>query len=286
MSETTIHTESCRRLPAAGPLLVAQVRYQLRTMLRTPRAISTGMVLPVLLLILSGTAHGTLSAARLAGLAVLGLTMTAWTTHGIAVVTARETGLLRRWRATPLPAWCYFTGRITATVLVAVGAGAVTIAVGVVVYGTRLGSGGAVAVVLTFAVGALACAATATAVTGLIPTIEAAWPILGLAYLPVVLVSGAIGTVHSQPGWLSTLADYLPVRPMVTAVGSALGHSAGASVISVRDLLVLGLWAAGGLLVATALFRWEPTRSHERRTPRSTGARGCRTERAPSRVAD
>ena len=110
---------SRRRLPSSARLLVAQVGYQLRLLLRTPRALGAGVAVPALLLVLSNPKGGGVPAAHLAGLAVLGVTVTAWVTHGIGLVAAREAGVLRRWRAAPLPSWCYFAGRITATVLVA-----------------------------------------------------------------------------------------------------------------------------------------------------------------------
>jgi len=53
-----------------------------------------------------------------AGRATFGLTLTAWNTYGVRLVAARESGVLKRWRATPLPRWCYFLGRILATALI------------------------------------------------------------------------------------------------------------------------------------------------------------------------
>src|ERR1035437_5399009 len=50
------------------------------------------------------------------------------------LVAAREAGALKRWRAPPLPRWCYFLGRIIATSAVGALAGAVTVAVGVCFY--------------------------------------------------------------------------------------------------------------------------------------------------------
>ena len=43
----------------------------------------------------------------------------AYLSHASGLVVAREDGVLRRWRATPLPSWGYFAGRIVATVLLA-----------------------------------------------------------------------------------------------------------------------------------------------------------------------
>ena len=74
---------------------------------------------PVVLLVTSDARHAHVAVATVAGYSVFGLTMTAFNTHGVRLVAARESGILKRWRATPLPRWCYFLGRIVATVVVA-----------------------------------------------------------------------------------------------------------------------------------------------------------------------
>jgi ABC-2 type transport system permease protein len=253
-----------RRLPSSRRLLVAQVGYQLRLLLRTPRALGAGVAVPALLLVLSNPKGGDLPASHLAGLAALGVTITAWVTHGIGLVAAREAGVLKRWRAAPLPPWCWFAGRICATVLVAVAAAAVTVAIGVARYGTRLDAGAAVGLLVAVGLGALAWAATATALTGIIPSVEGASPILTLTYLPVILVSGIFGSLDSQPHWLTTLAGWLPAQPMIDAAARALQHPAGPPVLPGHDLVVLAGWAVAGLVASLLLFRWEPTRPAHR----------------------
>jgi ABC-2 type transport system permease protein len=263
MAEST-SPGSRRRLPSSRRLLVAQVGYQLRLLLRTPRALGAGVAVPALLLVLSNPKGGDLPASHLAGLAALGVTITAWVTHGIGLVAAREAGVLKRWRAAPLPPWCWFAGRICATVLVAVAAAAVTVAIGVARYGTRLDAGAAVGLLVAVGLGALAWAATATALTGVIPSVEGASPILTLTYLPVILVSGIFGSLDSQPHWLTTLAGWLPAQPMIDAATRALQHPAGPPVLPGHDLLVLAGWAVAGLVASLMLFRWEPTRPAHR----------------------
>jgi ABC-2 type transport system permease protein len=265
MVEATTTAAAARRLPGVGRLLLAQVRYQLRLLLSSPRALGAGVAIPALLLLLANPGRGGVPAPHLAGLAVLGVTVIAWVTHGIGLVAAREAGVLKRWRATPLPPWCYFAGRITATVLVAILAATVTVLLGVARYGTRLDAAAAAGVLLAVALGALAWAAAATAVTGLIPNVESASPILTLTYLPVILVSGTFGSI-GEPRWLTTLAGYLPAQPMIDAAARALQHAAGAPVLAGHDLAVLAGWAVAGLLASLVLFRWQPSRPARRRT--------------------
>ncbi len=264
MTDITVDTRLAP-LPGVGKLLVAQTRYQFRLLLSTPRALTAGVGLPVVLLLVSNATGGSIDIPHLAGLAVLGLSITAWSTHGINLVAAREAGVLKRWRATPLPAWCYFGGRIAATVLVAVMGGAVTVLAGVALYGAPLDARSAVGVLLALALGALAWAAPATALTGLIPNVESAWPIMSLTYLPVVLISGVFGTLGTEPGWLARIARALPAQPLIDAVTRSLQHHA----VPAHDLVVLAAWAGAGLVAALLLFRWEPHRPTQRRAARS-----------------
>jgi ABC-2 type transport system permease protein len=255
---------SRRRLPPSGRLLLGQIRYQLRLLLRTPRALGAGVAVPALLLVLSNPKGGDLPASHLAGLAVLGVTVTAFITHGIGLVAAREAGVLKRWRAAPLPPWCWFAGRTCATVLVATLAAAVTVGIGVARYGTRLDAGAAAGLLVAVGLGALAWATLATALTGIIPSVEGASPILTLTYLPVILLSGVFGSPIGQPHWLTTLAGYLPAQPMIDAATRALEHPAGPPVLPGHDLVVLAGWAVAGLVASLVLFRWEPSRPAHR----------------------
>lgn len=265
MSESTLTAYPAPRLPGALPQLAAQVRYQLGLLVRTPRSLSTGLVLPVLLLVLSDTSRGQLPAGHVAGLATLGVSMTAWTTHGIGLVASREAGVLKRWRATPLPPWCYFVGRIIATVLLATLAGALTVVAGILFFGSAVDIGAVVGSVVVFALGALACAAVCTAVTGFVPNVASAFPILGLTYLPVVLISGVFGSTAAVPHWLATVTGYLPIRPAADAATAALQGGG----VRMESLAVLAAWAVTGLLVALVTFRWEPSRPRQKRAARA-----------------
>lgn len=247
-----------------APALAGQVRYQMLLMLRTPRALVAGLMLPLVLLALRGghqSAHAEI--ALLAGLTVLGVISTAYLTHASGLVTAREDGVLRRWWATPLPRWCFFAGRITATVLLSVAGTVVTVLAGVSFYGVALSSGSAVGLLVTVVLGALTWAILGTAATALIPTSDSAQPLLALSFYPVILLSGVFGPIGDQPGWLTTLVDYLPARPLIHAAVRALEPAAGPALAG-RDLAVLLGWAVAGLLMSVSFFRWHPRRPTRR----------------------
>jgi ABC-2 type transport system permease protein len=256
------------RLPHPARLLAAQVGYQFRLMLASPSALAISVGLPVILLIAGNARHVSDGPAIVAGYAVFGLTMTAWNTHGVRLVSARELGILRRWRAAPLPRWCYFAGRIIATSLFATMAAAATLLAGVWFAGAHLSAGAALALLPVLILGSLAWSAASTAMSSVVPGIGNASPVFLLTYFPVVLISGALGPVSGEAHWLTTLASCLPAAPLIDSVGRALRQ---VPVFDPHDLLVLAAWAVVGLAVASVRFRWEPYRRAQRRAARDSG---------------
>jgi ABC-2 type transport system permease protein len=256
------------RLPGVAELLVHQIRYQAKLLLSNGRAMVIGVGLPVILLITSANSHGHVSNSSVAGRAVFGLTLTAWNTYGIRLVAAREAGILKRWRATPLPRSCYFAARILATTLVSVLAGAVTVVVAVILYHTHLTVDSALGLLIVFVLAAAAWAAAATALTAAVSTVESASPVFILVYFPLVIISGVLGTIN-EPGWLHTLARYLPAQPSINAATSVLRHAPGAPLVPAHDVIVLAAWVVAGLAVALPTFRWEPSRPKQHRTARA-----------------
>jgi ABC-2 type transport system permease protein len=273
MTETPI--TAARRLPSGASLLMAQIRYQSRLLLSSGRGLAIGIGLPVILLVASN-ANSQHTHPNVGGYAIFGLTITAWNTYGVRLVAAREAGVLKRWRATPLPRWCYFVGAVFATALVAVMAGAVTVGSAYLLYGPHFHDGptvhltgqAALAILVALFLGALAWAATATALTSIIPTVESAFPTMIFTYFPVIIISGVLFSI-SEPHWLSTFATYLPAQPLLDSVIRAVHPVPGAPFLPTRDLIVLAAWAVGGLLAAILVFRWEPHRPAKRRTARA-----------------
>jgi ABC-2 type transport system permease protein len=263
------------RLPPTWPLLAAQVGYQLRLLARNPRALFLSLLMPGLLLALrlgrvSHNAHaGAELAAAVAGLAAFGLIATCYLTNATGLVAARQDGVLRRWRASPLPRWGYFAGRVTAIALIGVGSGAVIVAVGVAMAGLHLSAGAALVLLVTFVLGAAAWAAAGTAITALVPTAQGANPVLIFTYLPVILFSGGFGSLNGLPHWLATLMSYLPGEPLIDAAAHALQYTGGGVVpLAGRDLAVLAVWVVAGVLASIRFFRWDPVRpAHARRPP-------------------
>jgi ABC-2 type transport system permease protein len=257
--------------PASGPrgnrrgslrLLAHQVRYEQLSFWRNPQSAIFTFVFPVVFVIIMGALFGGsgkssyfggLSALQyyvptIAALSVLG---SCYSQLAIALATRRQTGILKRVRATPLPAWAYFAGLLAHCVLVSVIDIALIVGVGQL-YGVPLPSRWA-AIMLTLVLGAASFCALGVAVASVISNAEAAPAVAQLVLFPLTFISGTYGPVHSA--LLDRVSGWLPVRPFNDALTGPLTRHAGADW---RDLAVLAAWGVIGAVVAIRRFRWDP----------------------------
>ncbi len=246
-------------------MLAAQTAYQLRLYARSPRVVLYGALSPILLLVLLTAIsdhRGEVGyVGRLtAGMVNLGLLGTCFTTLAASLVASRDAGVLKRLRATPLPTWAHLTGRVLATLVVALLQIAALIGLAVGVYGAeRPGPAAALGIVL----GGVTMSLVGLAVAQFIPRGDAAATLLSGVLLPVVLISGIFFPATDLPGWVATAADLLPV----SHVGAVLEAGFGGAGPDAADLAWVAGWAVLGIAVALRWFRVEPA------APRRTGRR-------------
>ena len=129
-------------------------------------------------------------------------------------------------------------------------------AFGRVVYGAAVPSGATLLRFLTIlVVGAAAFCALAFALTIVIPNADASPPLVNASILPLLFLSGIfIPMGDDTPGWVDVVSGVFPVKPFADAMRAGfLGTS-----FRWTDVLVVGLWGVGGLLVAVRSFDWEP----------------------------
>jgi ABC-2 type transport system permease protein len=253
-------------LPRLPRLLAGQLGYQARLLSRAPRALISAFLLPVLVLTVRHAAKtpGPAADTVTAGAAAFGIIMTGYVTHAVGLMTARNSGILKRLRGAPLPPAIYFTGRIAATTLLAVLAAGVTCLLAVLAFGARLAADAVPAALAGVILGALAWAALGTAAASLIPDASTAQAMLSATALPVVFFSGFFFPLADEPGWLAAIARWLPAQPLADILSQAISGGHGAFSLPARDVLVLTGWAAAAGLIALRIFRWEPARPRHR----------------------
>ena len=135
--------------------LFRQVRYTNKTFWRNPASAFFTFAFPLLFLVIFTTLLGN-SDVRLSadsaetiksstyyvfGMAAFGMISACYTNIAISVVFAREEGVLKRLRGTPLPPGTYLTARVVHASLVRFLLVAITVAFGVVAYGAHVPTG-------------------------------------------------------------------------------------------------------------------------------------------------
>jgi ABC-2 type transport system permease protein len=105
------------------------------------------------------------------------------------------------------------------------------------------------------------------ALSGIIPNADAAPPIVNASILPLLFISGIfIPLGDDAPAWMTTLADIFPVKHFADAMlngflgGYALPNGTHPFTFDWVDVVVVGAWGLGGLVLATRTFSWEPRR--------------------------
>jgi ABC-2 type transport system permease protein len=267
-----------RNLTAAVRLAAHQTRYDLLSFRRDRQARLTTIVLPVLLFVVIASASGgetavvhghrlTLATYLAPGLAALGVVAASFGNLAIEVVAQRESGVLKRRRAHPVPAWVLLAGRTLTATAVALAVTAVLFVVAGNGYGVTVPNAGIPALALTVVVGAAAFAALGYAVSTLIRTTSAAQPVVQLVLFPFYVISGVLVPDDRLPERLRTIAAVFPLQHLAAALRQAADPFGSGLRLAPGHLLVLAAWAAGGFLVAERRFRWLPGGPPPRRRP-------------------
>ena len=249
--------------------VLRQIRYTNKAFWRNPASAFFTFAFPLLFLVIFTTLIGnndvvvggeTMRSATyyVFAMAAFGLISACYTNIAISVVFAREEGVLKRIRGTPMPAGSYLAARVAHAALVGFLLVAITVVFGVVVYQAHFPSGlDILYFVISLTIGAGCFASIGLAITGLVPNADAGPPIINAVILPLLFLSGVFIFIPADaPAWVLWIGRIFPVRHLVQAMqNSYLGLPFHWS-----DVVVMAVWMVGAILVATRTFRWEPGR--------------------------
>ena len=243
-------------------LLWHQVRYEQLSFWRNPQSAFFTFLFPVVIIAIFGALFG--GGARssffrgltplqyyvptIAAVSVLGA---CYSQLAIVLSIRRQNGILKRVRATPLPAWTYFLGLLAHCIVVSAVDVALITAVGRL-YGVPLPTHW-LAIAVTLVLGAASFCALGVGVASLIRNAEAAPAVVQLVLFPLVFISGTYLPINS--GVLSRIAGVLPVRPFNEALMGPFAQHTGFDWAALGVLLA---WGVLGGLIAVWRFRWDP----------------------------
>src|SRR5580693_3699527 len=230
-------------MPDAVILTWRQYRLERHMFWRNPSAAFFNFALPLLFLVAGGIIlHGkqhdlNLLIPAIAGMSVMSTTFTALAYN---IVFLRERGVLKRIRGTPLPTGSYFGGvsmnAVTNTALqiaIIVLAGRAFFGIGWPLHWASL--------IVFVVVGVVCFAALGVAFAHAIPNFESTAAYVNAVFLPVVAISFYVFDSSSAPGFLRTIAEALPLKPLIDGLYGAMVSGAGLG-SQLDALAVIAMW--------------------------------------------
>ena len=251
-------------------LTVRQAGYGLRILSRNPRALVFGVVFPVILLVIFASvfAKGGDESTRFqggeidtdayftAGMIAYAIMFSAFSNTAIALTAQRESGLLKRFRATPVPAWTFIAAQVLrAIALVAVMTTALLL-IAHLAYGVDLSAEGFAELAIFVVLGTAAMCALGVAITAITTTPDSASTVAPFTTVLLAFVSGVFIPTDELPQFLVDVGRVFPLAHLAEGLQAAL--RTGDVHLSGTNVAVLALWGGGGIVVAARTFQWQP----------------------------
>jgi ABC-2 type transport system permease protein len=249
-------------------LTLRQLKTENTTFWRNPAAAFFTFVFPLMFLFIFTSVFGNdeidmagkvikASTYYVGTIAAFSLITACYTNIAMGISFARDQGVLKRVKGSPLPAWCYLAGRIGHAILIGFLLVAIVTIFGAVFYGVEVPTNTMPGLVIALIVGAASFAALAFAITAVIPNAEAAPAIVNFSILPLLFLSGVFFPV---PDWMEIFSSFFPVKPLLDLIADAFNPATTGTGIDIADLAVVAAWGVAGLILAVKYFSWEPRR--------------------------
>lgn len=243
-------------------LALRQVRYENRAFWRNPAAAFFTFAFPLLFMVIFNVLFGGGDAppGRRAAdfftpaIMVFAVITATYTNIAMTVSIARDEGILKRVRGTPLPQWAYLFGRIAHAVLIALLLALIVGAFGALAYGVEVPWSRLPLLLGTMVLGAATFCALGLALSGVIPSADAAPAVVQASILPLLFISNVFFRLDNAPAWLDAISNFFPVRHFADAMIAIYGGNDPSG----TGLAVIAAWGVFGILAALRLFRWEP----------------------------
>lgn len=251
----------------AVALTLFQIRFINKAFWRNPASAFFTFAFPLMFLVIFTALLGG-GEVRLGGRVIHQSTYYVSAMAAFAVVTAcfnniamglsfqRDSGVLKRTRGTPLPSAVFFGAKVVHAMLVALLLVAITVTFGKVLYSAEIPTGASlVQFLVILVVGATSFCALGFAITTVIPNADAAAPIVNATILPLLFLSGIFIPIgDNAPTWITWVARIFPVKHFADGIQAGFLGTA----FHWGDVLVVGLWGLGALMVTLRFFSWEP----------------------------
>ena len=247
---------------------LALVRAHLLAFFRSKQALFWSLAFPLGFLFLFGgiMARGNPRAATFMLPGLLTTMIISGSLFGIAMpmVLAREKGILRRFRVTPIRAGTMILAQGTTAVFQNAITFVLLLTVSRFVFKTEI-AGSLVALAVVFLFGVFSTIPLGLLVGSAAKDMQSAPPIINLIFFPMMFLSGSAFPFALLPEAMKSFARFLPATYIVESLQGVIVRGEGLSLL-IGPLAILTVLGFTGLALSTALFRWEGTEPISKRS--------------------
>ena len=247
-------------------LALREVAYTNRSFWRNPAAAFFTFVFPLVFMVIFNVIFGGQTSADgytaadffTPGIIVFSVVTATYTNIAMSAVFARERGILKGIRGTPLPAWAYLFGRIGHAVLIAALLVVIVAAFGALFYAVEVPWARLPALIVTLTLGAATLCAIGLAVSSAVPNEDAAPAVVNATIFPLLFISNVFIRLQDPPAWLDIAGRIFPIRPFADAMLGIYDPFATGSGFAWEQLGVMAVWLVAGVVLTIRFFSWEP----------------------------
>lgn len=237
---------------------------EFKLFLREPPAAFFTLAFPLMMLFLFGSIYGNKPSSFFGGFGSIDVSVPAYTAMiiassgllslGISISSYRETGVLKRFKATPLRPYTILGAQVAVIYVMTAAGMALLIVAGKLVYGLRW-AGNPLSVFAGFTLSAMSMFAIGFVLASLAPTARVAQVTGMVIFYPMIFLSGATIPREVLPETVQRYSQVLPLTHVVTLLRGLWAGGAWSDYWTEVIILVVVMIVA--VLVSAKTFRWE-----------------------------
>ena len=246
-----------------------QARYEMLAFWRNPAAAFFTFVFPLMFLFIFNSVFGsgeipvpggTVDTSTFYVPAILAFSVISatYTNISMSIVYARDQGILKRQRGTPLPALSFILGRVFQAIGVTAILVVIVLAAGMFLYGAELEAEKVPWLIVVLVAGSASFCALGLAITGFVPNADAAPAVINASILPLLFISNVFIPTQEAPAWMNHLASVFPVVHFANGLIAAFNPFESGTGFDLKGLAIIVAWGVLGIVLALRYFTWEP----------------------------
>lgn len=167
----------------------------------------------------------------------------------------KQKGILRRYKATPIKIWQFFTGNVISNAIIGLLALIIMFAAAVGFFDLNM-RGSYLNLIFITTLGVTMLYGIGLAIGGWAKNENQAAPLAQLVVLPMMFLSGVFFPTFLMPETLQNITQFIPLTPVIESIRLVITENASLADLS-SQLAIIGGWTVFIYIVAFRVFRWE-----------------------------